>query len=307
MSPFNITTLFSVNGLVAVITGGGSGLGRTIARALAANGAAKVYILGRRINALTETASTHPDTINPIVADVTSKSSLADAVARIKQEMGYVNLVVAAAGMVYLPPPLPTSDSNSAKRGLGVGSSGQVQVGRVLKSNSTAAEVESYLLDTPEVEFLDSYRVNTIGVFYTVASFISLLNEGNKRGNIDQKSHVIAVSSVAGQTRYATGGSAYGMSKAAVLHCMRQMMTFLAPMDVRVNTVSPGIFPSELTGGPPNYDMTKEGSFSRELIPLRRAGTDEEIAGTFLYLASKAGGFVHGQVLVVDGGRLGYL
>jgi NAD(P)-dependent dehydrogenase (short-subunit alcohol dehydrogenase family) len=52
--------------------------------------------------------------------------------------------------------------------------------------------------------------------------------------------------------------------------------------------------------------MTAEGTFPMELIPLRRAGTDQEMAGTILYLASRAGGYVNGHVLVVDGGNLGY-
>ncbi|KAL4883966.1 short chain dehydrogenase/reductase family [Aspergillus karnatakaensis] len=305
MSSFDITTLFSVNGLVAVITGGGSGLGRTIAHALAENGASKVYILGRRLSALEETASKYPETIIPIVADVASKDTLIDAAARIRTETGYVNLLVAAAGIVYSAQ--QRSSNTGTESGVSTGSNGQIQVGRVLTPNATASDVESFLLDTPEDEFLDSYRVNTMGVFYTVAAFVSLLDEGNKRGNVSQKSQVIALASVAGQSRYATGGCAYGMSKAAVMHCMRQMMTLLAPVDVRVNTVSPGFFPSELAGGLPNYGLTVEGSFARDVIPLRRAGTHEEAAGTFLYLASKAGGFVHGQVLVVDGGRLGYL
>ncbi|KAL5339577.1 NAD(P)-binding protein [Aspergillus crustosus] len=219
------------------------GLGRTIARALAANGASKVYVLGRRLEALTETASTNPGIIIPLVVDVTVKNTLVAAAARIREEVGYINFLVAAAGMVYLPskPADIGSDSDSGPRsGISTNSNGRIQVGRALKPNPTATEIESFLLATPEEEFLTSYLTNMMGVFYTIASFISLLDNGNKRGNVAWKSHVVAVSSIAGQHRYATGGCAYGMSKAAVLHCLRQMMTFLAPVDVRVNTVSPG-------------------------------------------------------------------
>jgi len=73
-------SLFSVNGLNIVITGGGSGLGAYMARALAVNGASKIFIIGRREEALTRTRSSLPEhysnVVIPIIADVTSKSSL---------------------------------------------------------------------------------------------------------------------------------------------------------------------------------------------------------------------------------------
>ncbi|CEL01840.1 hypothetical protein ASPCAL01416 [Aspergillus calidoustus] len=343
-SPFDINTLFGVKDLVAVVTGGGSGLGRVISRALATNGAKRVYILGRRLNALHETASTHPEIIIPIVADVTDPTSLTAAADRIREETGYVDFLVAGAGMVYLhpppapgPAPAPTTSTADASEGSGDGagpgkgglslSSGKIQVGRTLRPSPTAPQVESFLLATTPDEFLTSYRVNTMGVFYTIAAFTSLLDAGNNRQNehdpvsasattqreqkeavikVQRKSHVVAIASVSGQNNNATGGCAYGMSKAAVIQLMGQMMRVLAPLGIRVNTLSPGVFPSNLAGTPANYAMTAEGTFPMELIPLRRAGTDQEMAGTILYLASRAGGYVNGHVLVVDGGSLGY-
>jgi NAD(P)-dependent dehydrogenase (short-subunit alcohol dehydrogenase family) len=314
MSSFDISTLFEVEDLVAVVTGGGSGtptyslsspmpsriltltincspthytrisnlllgLGRVISRALATNGARRVYILGRRLNALHETASSHPDIIVPIVADVTDTTSLTAAAEQIREEVGYIDFLVAGAGMVYLhPPPAPTPtpvpDASSASEGLGSGSvavddkgkaglalspSGKIQVGRVLPPAATAAQVESFLLGTTPDEFLTSYRVNTMGVFYTIAAFISLLDAGNRRSHDDstkgdseqqeakgegvqvkRKSHVVAIASVSGQNNNATGGCAYGMSKAAVIQLMGQMMRILAPLGIRGNTLSPG-------------------------------------------------------------------
>ncbi|KAL2827511.1 hypothetical protein BJY01DRAFT_261871 [Aspergillus pseudoustus] len=315
MSNFDVNNLFKVDGLVAVITGGGSGIGRVIARALVTNGAKRVYILGRRIGALEETASPHPETIIPILADVTEAASLTDAAQRIREEVGYVDFLVAGAGMVYFGPrPASTATPTGDEAG-GPGikhppTGGTPTVGRRLAPNATAAEVQSYLLATTPDEFLTTYRVNTMGVFYTLAAFISLLDAGNKKRSTSQTqtqtSHVVAIASVAGQNRNATGGCAYGMSKAAVIQLMGQMNRVLAPLGIRGNTLSPGYFPSELAGGPTNYDITKEGTFPMELIPLTRSGTDEEMAGTILYLASKAGGYVNGHVLVVDGGNLGY-
>jgi NAD(P)-dependent dehydrogenase (short-subunit alcohol dehydrogenase family) len=177
--------------------------------------------------------------------------------------------------MVYLhppPPPAPDASSTNAdvgsgsgsgddkgKAGLALSSSGKIQVGRILPPSPTAAQVESFLLGTTTDEFLTSYRVNTMGVFYTIAAFISLLDAGNRRPHDDstkgdseqqeakgeevqvkRKSHVVAIASVSGQNNNATGGCAYGMSKAAVIQLMGQMMRVLAPLGIRGNTLSPG-------------------------------------------------------------------
>ncbi len=101
MSPTNkATDLFNVKGLVAVITGGGSGLGLYAARALDANGAKAVYIVGRREETLKEAAQTAVNgTIKPIVGDVTDKESLTKVADQVRQEQGYINLLFANAGV----------------------------------------------------------------------------------------------------------------------------------------------------------------------------------------------------------------
>lgn len=82
-----IQDLFNVQGLVAVVTGGGSGLGSYAARALDANGAKAVYIVGRRENALQEAAKTAVNgSIKVIVGDVSDKSSLIKIVEQVRQE-----------------------------------------------------------------------------------------------------------------------------------------------------------------------------------------------------------------------------
>ncbi len=82
-----IQDLFNVQGLVAVVTGGGSGLGLYAARALDANGAKAVYIIGRRESTLREAAKTAVNgSIMPIVGDVSDKSSLIKVVEQVRQE-----------------------------------------------------------------------------------------------------------------------------------------------------------------------------------------------------------------------------
>ncbi|KAF2965334.1 hypothetical protein GQX73_g8214 [Xylaria multiplex] len=91
--------LFNVKGLVAVVTGGGTGIGLMITKALAANGAAKVYILGRRLNVLQEAASGIGNNIVPITCDVSSVDALKAAVSQIEQDVGFVNLLVCNSGI----------------------------------------------------------------------------------------------------------------------------------------------------------------------------------------------------------------
>lgn len=77
-NPLDISALFSVKNLVAVVTGGGTGIGLMVARALDANGASAVYIVGRREEVLQSAAKQAVNgNIVPFVGDVTSQSSLA--------------------------------------------------------------------------------------------------------------------------------------------------------------------------------------------------------------------------------------
>jgi NAD(P)-dependent dehydrogenase (short-subunit alcohol dehydrogenase family) len=84
----------------------------------------------------------------------------------------------------------------------------------------------------------------------------------------------------------------------------------LTPYKIRVNAIAPGMFPSEMTEGSPafaNGDPTKEGGVKLEIAPLERSGSEEDIAGVALFLISKGGAYLSGNVIVPDGGRLGQL
>lgn len=235
--------LFSVNGLVAVITGGGSGqfsphfiyyfnhskqyigIGLMMARALALNGAHKVYILGRRKEALEKVAASVPtNNIIPLVTDVTSKESLASAVSTITSEVGYINVLVANSGI------------------LGPGASTPITPA------STIADFQKAWGDVSFEDYNDTFRVNVVGVWFTAVAFLGLLDEGNKKGNVVQKSQVIVTSSIGGFNRMVPGGFAYGQSKAAATHLAKQMASNLVPFEIRSNVIAPGSeLPSSLS------------------------------------------------------------
>ncbi|KAJ9220240.1 hypothetical protein DTO027B5_1246 [Paecilomyces variotii] len=293
--PFDIQDLYKVDGLVVVITGGGTGLGKIMALALAANGASKIYILGRRREPLEDTASKYPAIIRPIVADVTDKTTLRNAKAQIKSETGYVNVVIANAGII--------AESTRARL-WALNQDTDIGKGpRTFNADMSADELSEYLMDTPMDEFLETYKINAAGVFYTIAAFIGLLDAGNRKGNVSQKSQVVAIGSVAGQSRAVSCGYAYGMSKAAMALLMKQMMAVLTVHGIRGNMIASGCFPTEIIGELPRVDLTVVGTFQPEYIPLCRAGKEDEMAGTILYLTSKAGGYVNGHVLALDGGQ----
>ncbi|KAK5999056.1 Short-chain dehydrogenase/reductase SAT3 [Cladobotryum mycophilum] len=288
-SSYSAESLFRVDGLVAIVTGGGSGLGRVIAHALATNGAQAVYILGRREGALVETKQlcSAPDVIRPIVCDVTSKDALKAAADRVRGELGYCDVVFANSGILGV---------DHARL---MGKINQLDV----------KGIQEGLWEFDMQEFTETFHVNVTSKFYTVLAFLDLLDQGNKRAAaVTQKSQVILTSSIAGFARLPKAGFAYGSSKAAVTQLSKQLTTLLAPHGIRVNTIAPGLYPSQMTEPDMNAaegkDLRLEGNLDKAFVPLARMGTEEEFAGAILFLTSKAGGYIDGNVLVTDGGRL---
>lgn len=110
---------------------------------------------------------------------------------------------------------------------------------------------------------------------------------------------VIVISSIAG-FKGNTQLGAYGISKAADFQLVRNLAVEWGPRNVRVNAIAPAIirtdFARKLWEDPKIYARAVQG------YPLRRIGEPDEVAGAAIFLASRAGAFVTGQVLTVDGG-----
>jgi NAD(P)-dependent dehydrogenase (short-subunit alcohol dehydrogenase family) len=289
-------SLFNVNGLVAVITGGGSGLGAMMARALAVNGAAKVFIIGRREASLKDVASSLPGitSIVPLVGDVTSKESLKNCVEQVKQQVSYIDVLVPNSGIAG--PPTPAVDD---------------------KQQPLPFEkfVENMFSPTP-AEVTQTYAVNITGVHFTIAAFLPLLNEANKKRpspsteeNFTPRPQIITTSSIGGFSRKSIGSWSYGPSKAAVTHLTKMLATALVPYDIRCNTIAPGLYLTEMTGG--MYDRQEktkthnvEGTFPKDVVPATRTGDEKDLAGVILWLCGRSGAYLNGTVVVTDGGRL---
>jgi NAD(P)-dependent dehydrogenase (short-subunit alcohol dehydrogenase family) len=94
----------------------------------------------------------------------------------------------------------------------------------------------------------------------------------------------------------------YGVSKAGLVQLARNLAVEWGPANVRVNSISPGIIATDFAR--PLLDNPELLSRRLALTPLRRAGEPHEIAGVAVMLASRAGGFITGQNLIVDGGTI---
>jgi len=301
-APINTAAeLFHVRGLVAVITGGGSGLGAYAARALDANGATAVYIVGRREQPLKDVAASGRNgSIKYIVGDVTDKSSLAKIADQVRKEQGYINLLFANAGIIG-----PKFGESLSKKG----------------DKPTVSEYQAALLAPSMEDFTQTTHVNVTAVTYTVATFLDLLDAGNRKGNVVQDSQVLVTASVAGFSRVTAAGLSYSVSKAAATHLVKMLSTAFAQnqFNIRVNAISPGLYPSEMTTET-TADKEKltdikghEGHFSgaykiaAEFSPAQRTGSEQDFAGALLFLASPAGAFINGETLLTDGGRISQL
>ncbi|KAK4044257.1 hypothetical protein C8A01DRAFT_31570 [Parachaetomium inaequale] len=292
-----VEDLFSVKGIVALVTGGGTGIGLMMARALAAAGAARVYIVGRRVDVLQAAASSinRPSVIVPLYCDVTSKISLESVVSVVETDVGYLNLLVCNAGIggPQVKPPIPGVTSLEEWR--------EAQM---------AVRCE---------DFNATFAVNSTSVWFTAMAFLGLLDQGNKRegygGGIaglgpGVSSQVVVTSSIGGFNKSAPGGWAYGPSKAAATHIAKMLSVALPTWGIRANCLCPGLFPSEMAapivraaGGSMMGDSIIP--LDKSVVPLGRMGDETDMAGQILYLASRAGAYLNGNTIVVDGGRLG--
>ncbi|KAF2763701.1 NAD(P)-binding protein [Teratosphaeria nubilosa] len=278
--------LFSLKDWVTVVTGGGTGLGLITATALAANGA-KVYITGRRIEKLKDAEqaadpSAGTGAIIGIQMDVTDKASIAEGVKQITEEEKYINLLVNNAGVTSV----------------NYGSSGFPQ-GSISDISKTLFESQGF------DDWTWIYKVNVASYFFTSVAFLPLLTAARDAAGFDQAGSILNISSISGITKESQNGQmSYNASKAATISLTEQLaVDFKRPdLEIRVNTIAPGYFPSEMTPIDKDDGQQKEHFRTKWGIPFGRAGTPKDYAQAVLGLACN--GYATGSTLVIDGGWL---
>lgn len=128
--------------------------------------------------------------------------------------------------------------------------------------------------------------------FLTQALAPQLRNAG-----LIQPAKVINIASIDGLSVNPQETYSYAASKAGLVHLTRRMALRLIQDNIVVSAIAPGAFASEM-----NRDARDHGEQVSQRIPAGRVGVDEDMAGAAIYLASRAGNYVVGTTLVVDGG-----
>jgi NAD(P)-dependent dehydrogenase (short-subunit alcohol dehydrogenase family) len=139
--------------------------------------------------------------------------------------------------------------------------------------------------------------VNLTGVFSTIQAASGPMKK-------QRSGRIIATASTAAFRGDGMVGYSYVASKAAVLNLVRQAAIELAPFNVLVNAIAPGPFLTSIGNGRMGEDATQRMFVGR--LPLARIGHPTEIKGAALLLASKAGSFITGTSISVDGGSLAW-
>ena len=138
--------------------------------------------------------------------------------------------------------------------------------------------------------------LNLKSVFFLSQQVLPFLRGSATR---EEPSRVINVASIDGLRAPEVETFSYSASKAGVIHLTRHLAKRLVSDNINVNAIAPGLFPSKMT----EPLLGNPGVIGA--IPQRRAGTLEDMAGTAIYLASRASRYMTGQVLTVDGGITG--
>ena len=130
-----------------------------------------------------------------------------------------------------------------------------------------------------------------------------LLGALEAAGTPDDPARIVNIGSVAGMKTARLSAYSYSASKAAVHMMSRDLAGDLAGRDINVNALVPGFFPTKMTAHVRDEDEVDEAVLGQ--IPMRRLGKADEIAGAVVFLSSRAGAYVTGVALPVDGGVSG--
>lgn len=257
-----INELFSMKGKVALVTGGSRGLGYAISESFLHAGAKRVYITARKALECNEAA-----------VELSAISQDGNAIA--------------------IPGDL--SERDDLARIVSTISEAETSIDVLVNNAGTAWEMA--VEEFPEKGWDKVMDLNVKVPFFLTQQLLPLLKQGTASSNT---AAVINIGSIAAIIGNSNNGFSYGASKAAIHQLTRNLAYALAEDHVRVNAIAPGRFHSKMTS---TVEQNTQ-QYQREIsaIPLHRWGNDDDIRGAALLLASKAGAFMTGEVITVDGG-----
>ena len=162
----------------------------------------------------------------------------------------------------------------------------------ILVNNAGAAWGAPYE-EFPESGWDKVVDLNLKAPFFLTQALTPLL----KKAATDHLAKVIHIASIDGVSVNPQETYSYAASKAGLIHLTRRMALKLAPERIAVSAIAPGAFASTM-----NKDARDHGDEVAQRIPLGRIGTPDDMAGAAIFLASRAGDYVVGSTLIVDGG-----
>lgn len=163
--------------------------------------------------------------------------------------------------------------------------------------NNAGATWGAPLEDFPPEAFDKVMNVNVKAVFELTRKFLPMLRAS---ASPPDPARVIVTSSIEGIITSKQTNYPYSASKAGVIHLLKHLAKTLASDHITVNCIAPGPFQSKMMAF--ILDDPEKREAVAASMPLQRIGEPEDMAGAVIYLSSKAGAFVTGQTLVVDGG-----
>jgi NAD(P)-dependent dehydrogenase (short-subunit alcohol dehydrogenase family) len=198
---------------------------------------------------------------------------------------------IAAAGGRAVAVAMDVRDAASVRGGF---AAAEAALGAIdILVNNAGVPSGAFFLDMSEQEWRDVMSVNLDGVF-------RVGQEGARRMVVGGGGTIIITASML-SFAVSKSLSAYAASKAAVASLTRSMALELARDNIRVNALAPGYVDTELNGA---FLASAAGRRMLERVPLRRAGNLADLDGPLLLLASDAGAYMTGSIVVVDGGHL---
>jgi len=245
--------LFSLEGRVAVVTGGSRGIGAMIAEGFLAAGAARVYITARKAEAVADTAARLGERCIALPGDISTTAGIEALVEDLATRETRLDILVNNAGVAW------------------------------------GADFE----DFPEMGWDKVMNLNVKTPFFLTQKLLPML----KAGATQHPGKVINIASIDGLRINPWETYSYQASKAAVIHLTKRMAARLIRDNIVVTCICPGAFPSEM-----NKAAKNAPDKSSQAIPSRRVGDLEDMAGGAIYLASRAGDYVVGTPLPIDGG-----
>lgn len=255
----NTSTLFTLQGRTALVTGGSRGIGRMIAAGFLAQGA-KVYITARKA----------------AVCDQTAKE-------------------LSALGGECISLPIDVSTVDGAKAL--AAAFGEHETALDILVNNAGAAWGAPFDEFPESGWDKVVDLNLKAPFFLTQALAAPLRKAAAANGGAHPAKVINIASVDGISVNPQETYSYAASKSGLIHLTKRMALRLIEDNIVVTAIAPGAFASDM-----NKDARDHGDTVKHRIPAKRIGTDEDMAGAAIFLASRAGDYVVGTTLVVDGG-----